>query len=381
MLEGLDDVEWADLAHAYGSADAVPQQLRQLTDPDRSDEALHTLYGNIFHQGTRYTATPPSIPFVVELAADPGTPKRAQLLLLALNLGLGYEEGFLPVGVDPHEFSQVVEQAEAAMSPEERAHLAELGCGPAVDFACYMSLNAEVEKLEGLLQDEDPDVRRCAAYALAWFPSEGCTSIPLLEERLRSETEPAPMANLLLCLGLLAQQSDHEIDAQPMRDALGHQDLVVRVAAAIALAPSGLEGGVLEALIEGSQSNDALATHGLSWNSGDLAGYAGVVLAVSGREHADRVVPALAQGLEGASLFQSLDLTQSILHLIQPAEGFADVQKLSPLAREALGELQLKGGWQVQGAGLSVDYSGLMRSYGLPDTQQGLLDYLEGNTP
>ena len=68
MLQGLNDVPWADLEHAYGSAADVPGLLRKLLDPDpKTHQAtLHTLYGNVFHQGTRYPATPYVVPFLLE---------------------------------------------------------------------------------------------------------------------------------------------------------------------------------------------------------------------------------------------------------------------------------------------------------------------------
>jgi len=67
VLQGLDAVPWADLEHAYGSAADVPALLRKLLDPDPKErsEVLGTLYGNVFHQGTRFPATPYVIPFMV----------------------------------------------------------------------------------------------------------------------------------------------------------------------------------------------------------------------------------------------------------------------------------------------------------------------------
>ena len=46
VLEGIDDVEWGRLRHAYGTAEDVPDQLRELrsSDPDRRRAALHSLY-------------------------------------------------------------------------------------------------------------------------------------------------------------------------------------------------------------------------------------------------------------------------------------------------------------------------------------------------
>jgi hypothetical protein len=58
MLEALDQVPWAEIEHAYGPAADVPDLLRQLLDHDPRvrSETLHSLYGNVFHQGTRFPA-------------------------------------------------------------------------------------------------------------------------------------------------------------------------------------------------------------------------------------------------------------------------------------------------------------------------------------
>ena len=59
MLEQLDEVAWASLSHAYGSADDVPELIRAPASPDGElrESALSELYGNIVHQGTRWEAT------------------------------------------------------------------------------------------------------------------------------------------------------------------------------------------------------------------------------------------------------------------------------------------------------------------------------------
>lgn len=82
MLENLDRVPWAELEHAYGSADDVPDLLRNLLDPDPAvrSKTIWTLYGNVFHQGTRFPAASYVIPFLIELCASPGTPARGDLL-------------------------------------------------------------------------------------------------------------------------------------------------------------------------------------------------------------------------------------------------------------------------------------------------------------
>src|SRR5262249_42376794 len=92
VLQGLGAVPWADLEHAYGPATDVPALLRKLLDADPKvrSEVLWTLYGNVFHQGTRYPATPYVIPFLIEMCVSPDVPNRGDLLRFWGSLITGY---------------------------------------------------------------------------------------------------------------------------------------------------------------------------------------------------------------------------------------------------------------------------------------------------
>jgi hypothetical protein len=82
MLDGLDQVEWGRLQHAFGTAEDVPHLIRALQSPslDQRQAAFGELYGNIWHQGTIYEATPYAVPFLIELAASDQTPDRFEIL-------------------------------------------------------------------------------------------------------------------------------------------------------------------------------------------------------------------------------------------------------------------------------------------------------------
>ncbi|MFH8337073.1 hypothetical protein [Streptomyces sp. AM6-12] len=72
-LSGLDAVDWSALTHACGPADDVPGLLRALCSPEAEQrhKALDALYGNTFHQGSRYPATAAAVPFLVRMGAVP----------------------------------------------------------------------------------------------------------------------------------------------------------------------------------------------------------------------------------------------------------------------------------------------------------------------
>lgn len=49
MLNGLDEINWSQLHHAYGEASDVPVLFRQLLSKDKvmADKAMYELFGNI----------------------------------------------------------------------------------------------------------------------------------------------------------------------------------------------------------------------------------------------------------------------------------------------------------------------------------------------
>jgi hypothetical protein len=84
MLEGLDRVNWGRLTAAYGPASNTPDHIRWLASsrPKESKEARQALYATIFHQGTRYPATVPAVPFLFELLDEPVTPEKGEIVRL-----------------------------------------------------------------------------------------------------------------------------------------------------------------------------------------------------------------------------------------------------------------------------------------------------------
>ncbi|MFD6339312.1 hypothetical protein [Streptomyces sp. NPDC060131] len=71
VLADLDAQPWAELEHAYGSAEGLPEQLRALAgaDEEAAAEALGELYSSILHQGSVYEASARAVPYLAGLAA------------------------------------------------------------------------------------------------------------------------------------------------------------------------------------------------------------------------------------------------------------------------------------------------------------------------
>src|SRR5215469_3298888 len=89
MFEGLDQIDWASMHHAYGSAKDVPELLRLLVshDPEKRELALDGLYGAVHHQGDIYECTIACLPFLLEAVGNPNVPDRGEILELLASIG------------------------------------------------------------------------------------------------------------------------------------------------------------------------------------------------------------------------------------------------------------------------------------------------------
>jgi hypothetical protein len=194
VLEGLEAVPWAELEHAYGFAGDVPGLLRGLLDPDPKvrSRVLHGLYGNVFHQGTRYPVTPYVIPFLIEMCASPSVPGRGELLQYWGSLITGYfsvrERPTWGDGEQIYLWGEVT-QAEEHDPYSEALH------------KIYRESLKRYEMLGRLLGSEDAGVRAGAAWVLACLPTRAESSIPLLASQLRVEPSGWVRAAIAFALG------------------------------------------------------------------------------------------------------------------------------------------------------------------------------------
>jgi hypothetical protein len=217
-LAGLEEIAWAGLVHAYGPAGDVPGLLRALISesPDERERAMHELYGNIFHQGSRYEATAHAVPFLARLAVDLRTPRRDEIVHLLVAVAIGYDEAFLPAGVDIAAWRAEIERMRSADPAQQQRELdawveaarnegerrvrsmqraiydpAQALQSAQDELGAYDAVRAEVPRLRGLLSDYNPRIRAAAAYLLGWFPQEATDSAVALRALLAAETVPA----------------------------------------------------------------------------------------------------------------------------------------------------------------------------------------------
>lgn len=94
LLAGLDEVDWAGLSHAYGSAKGVPGLIRALCGDDETaqEEALTGLCSHLTHQGTHYQASPFAVSFLARIALAGPSPACEEALRLLTFLAVNWDD-------------------------------------------------------------------------------------------------------------------------------------------------------------------------------------------------------------------------------------------------------------------------------------------------
>ncbi|WEO98991.1 HEAT repeat domain-containing protein [Streptomyces sp. FXJ1.172] len=232
MFTGIDEVDWASLRHAHGSARDVPGWLRALASADTAERttALDGMYGALRHEGRVYDSTLACVPFLLSLAARAEVPDRAGIVELLVGIGTESTDG---------------------------------------DTRAREAVSAGAEVFVPLAGDPDPAVRGAAAGALVHFLAEPARALGLLRQRLRAERDGRVLFALTEALGLfvrrhpahadaaaalLAEQSAPPYDAGLRLAALGQLAL-----AAPARLPAGLVPTAVELLRERSVDRARIA--------------------------------------------------------------------------------------------------------------------------
>ncbi|MGW7424549.1 HEAT repeat domain-containing protein [Streptomyces sp. NPDC054813] len=172
MFTGIDEVDWAALRHAYGSAEDVPGLLRALASPDAAERevALDGMYGSVHHQGNVYDSTLACVPFLFALASRAEVRDRGAIVELLVSIG-----------------------SESAGPPAQAA------------------VRAGAAAFVPLADDPCPGVRRAATAALVRFLDEPARVLELLRRRITVERDEQVLPALTAALGLFVRR--HPADA------------------------------------------------------------------------------------------------------------------------------------------------------------------------
>ncbi|MGI8333613.1 HEAT repeat domain-containing protein [Actinomadura scrupuli] len=160
MFNGLHDIDWSSMEHAYGSAEEIPSLLSALcsTDAEERNKALSRFYGAVHHQGDVYLCTTASLPFLFELAGDAAVPGRAAIVALLVSIG-----------------SEAVERCEDDYG------------GPMDHVGAAAVMRERAEAFVGFASDTDPRVRRAAIPGLGLFLDDANRAGAVLRGRLSAE--------------------------------------------------------------------------------------------------------------------------------------------------------------------------------------------------
>ncbi|WP_329122022.1 hypothetical protein [Streptomyces sp. NBC_01353] len=181
-LAGLDAVGWADLRHAYGSAEDVPVMLRDLYRPEKAARASDDLLTHVHHQGGMvYSSAPPALPYALRAAADPG--------------------------IDPAVRQELVELVGAL------AHSGNTARPQHVDPAWPAAWDLAVTELLPRLVAPEAAIRRAVADALAEARHRADEVLTALPARWAVEQDPDVRYQLVDSVGSLTPHADEQRDA------------------------------------------------------------------------------------------------------------------------------------------------------------------------
>jgi hypothetical protein len=397
VQDRLDEINWARLTHAYGSAADLPRHLRALraSDPLVRDEARWELYSSIVHQGTRYQASAFAVPFLLDLVTDPDQPDRAELLQLLAAIAIGFDEAWLPDRVDIGGWAEAAaggaqilagcprpgdpgfdhETADARyvdrLSPADQSRLA-----AHLALTAYLAVAEGIPRVRPLLADPEPGVAVAAAYLLSWFPEHASESVPALAAVAAAADLPladAAAATALVAVGLLGGRVDpaHLGDSRP----------VVRWGAAVGSAHPE-SGPVPMAAVEVLRERAAATRDNLDdripYLDGDLRGLAGMALR-SVRPDDDQTFDALLSRAGAASGTEAITVVSEALRIAFPDGRLPELppfRALHPRQQRLLAALAgSPAAWRM-GESSFGNFSLLMSGYGLPRDPQALRAYV-----
>jgi hypothetical protein len=375
MLDGLDQVDWEHLAHAYGPATDVPDLLRALVEPDGAPAALRAaatkanwsvrdyviwaLWGNVFHQGTVWQVSSHVVPLLAEIVQDGPVEVRAFAIDYMHHLAIGYPEDLFPRLVDPAAYFDAADQPDDdAANPYSEVKMAGYA------RACFRAVEAALPVIAPHARDPSDIVAEAAIATLASF-RDGAPALWQVVATASGRRQALALVGLA--------QFDPARTQEFARRLLGAPNREVALLAAVALVLAGADDS--EAISALTAPPDDLIEADCP-----LAGTVGTLVARTlervGDDRARGVVEAIAATLPRAGVMTNLAATGSLLRLVFPGGTAPDrAQDLTAPQRAALEAIATHGAFRW-GDGEFGNYNLLLGSYGLPRKAEALRIYL-----
>ncbi|MBY9003039.1 MAG: hypothetical protein KGD73_03625 [Candidatus Lokiarchaeota archaeon] len=380
MLEGLDKIDWKNLEHAYGEASDVPDLIRSLASNniEEREDALWELYGNIFHQGTRYEATRYAIPFIFELIREPDITDKSILIRFTIDLALGYHEAFLPRGPNVENWIEDAGSFDAEDEEEKAYWIRHIDAF----IDSYKATLKEVPTYLECLKNSEQDVKLTALFALAWFREEAQNTSEIVLSILRNEKNELLIMNALISLSMLDSYNDIRSHIDEIHDFFSNESNLIKIASSIALInilQDGVDAKFINFLINELPiiSKMEMNPSDFPWNDGDILGFISEVLKFYAIENPEKIVIPLCNILKNLTGEQSLNLTSSLLWMVFPVppEGSSQIKQkvwtlkeLNKYQKRVLKTLVDNPNiWKLE----DIDFENfnlLMKEYNLPST-------------
>jgi hypothetical protein len=389
MLEGLTKIDWTKLTHAYGEASDVPELITSLASKDEEERksALWELYGNIFHQGTRYEATPYAIPFIFELIRDPQILDKANLIKFTVDLALGYPEAFLPKGPNVEDWAFDAEQLKEEEEAKGLDDIDEDWLKHIDAFInSYKSVLKEVPTYYKFLASKDSALKIMAIFAIAWFREVASESANKIRPLIAKEKNELILANLLISLSMLDSYIEDKKDEQLFRNLLSnHDSMLVKMTAAIALV-NILEEDVditpIDYILKHIPSiiEFELSPFEFPWNDGELLGFISEVIKFCAVQSPERVIPDLSKLLSKLQGVKALNVIYSLLWIVfpeLPEQGTWTLKKLNKYQKMVLKVLAKNESLWTDEASEVTDLKDLLNEYRLPNDRNSLIKLLQ----
>jgi hypothetical protein len=186
LLEGLAQINWASLRHAYGAASNIPELFQAMLagGKRKRDNALYKLSDLIQHQGTVYSATSAAIPFLYRFLASDLELDRPHLINIFRNLSLG--TGYLQVHT---KYPDSAATWHKILGEEGKTLEEEIAREEEEVAKVHHAIGEGLHHLIPYLRHEKSWVRECAAECLQRYPTRADLSLPALLSALEEETD------------------------------------------------------------------------------------------------------------------------------------------------------------------------------------------------
>lgn len=388
MFSGLDEIEWAELIHAYGDASDVPDDIHALVSSDEkaAEDALRRLFGNIHHQGTLYTATTPAVPFLAEASIALKPDRAAAVLGLLSAIAEPVADRIYDDQITIEAFRTYVHDEELSLSEDVLAECISFGCSPSVEAEVYDAVVAQIPRLISELDVSNRDIQMGLFELLGNVPRHSEDARKLAEKALLSNADDEMLqVAAVQCLSRLSRSVEVE-QFEPFfekaADISSSQFLKAHVALATTEATEASFDRLLDALAWADELYEIDRQSG--WGKGWTVSHIANALKPWAATEKDRICEAIIQAFPAAKKFGAetsvlVHALVSVLAFPHPSKDYFSTKQakdLTSLERRALCQVVEYGSWKV-GNVWSANFSMQIGSYSLPNRPADLREYLE----